>query len=84
MITFEEPETMSPYTMKGFEFMMDSILKSSCLVHNPGCATVRGYQDNALHRVMNMYRNTSRKLCAIKRIKEIKASKMNKINPCDF
>lgn len=78
MITFEEPETMSPYTMKGFEFMMDSILKNSCLVHNPERTTVREYQDNALQRVMNMYRNTSRKLCALKRIEEIKVSRLNK------
>lgn len=80
MITFEEPEVVYCFSVKGFEFMMDSILKDTYLVQ----IAVTDNTDNALQRVMNMYEKTSRRLCAMKRIKEINASKMNKINPCDF
>lgn len=74
MITFEEPEVVYCFSVKGFEFMMDSILKDTYLVQ----IAVTDNTDNALQRVLNMYRNTSRRLCAMKRIEEIKLSRLNK------
>ncbi|HCN3559657.1 TPA: hypothetical protein N6S38_003079 [Escherichia coli] len=74
MITFEEPEVVYCFSVKGFEFMMDSILKDTYLVQ----IAVTDNTDNALQRVMNMYEKTSRRLCAMKRIEEIKVSRLNK------
>ncbi|WPK20744.1 hypothetical protein [Salmonella phage SD-15_S21] len=69
MITFEEPEVISSHSVKGFEFMMDSILKDTYLVQSV---------DNTVNRVLNIYERTSRRLCAMKRIEEIKVSRLNK------
>ncbi|WP_210765590.1 hypothetical protein [Escherichia coli] len=74
MITFEEPEVVYCFSVKGFEFMMDSILKDTYLVQ----IAVTDNTDNALQRVLNMYERTSRRLCAMKRIEEIKLSRLNK------
>ena len=74
MITFEEPEVAYCFSVKGFEFMMDSILKDTYLVQ----IAVADNTDNALQRVLNMYERTSRRLCAMKRIEEIKLSRLNK------
>ncbi|GCJ80792.1 hypothetical protein BvCmsB5655_03629 [Escherichia coli] len=74
MITFEEPEVVYCFSVKGFEYMMDSILKDTYLVQ----IAVTDNTDNALQRVMNMYEKTSRRLCAMKRIEEIKVSRLNK------
>lgn len=75
MITFEEPEVVYCFSVKGFEFMMDSILKDTYLVQ---IADDADNTDNALQRVLNMYERTSRRLCAMKRIEEIKLSRLNK------
>ena len=77
MITFEEPEVVYCFSVKGFEFMMDSILKDTYLVQIAVTDNTDN-TDNALQRVLNMYRNTSRRLCAMKRIEEIKLSRLNK------
>ena len=69
MITFEEPEVLSSHSIKGFEYMMDLILKDTYLVQSV---------DNTVHRVLNLYEMTSRRLCAMKRIEEIKLSRLNK------
>lgn len=74
MITFEEPEVVYCYSVKGFEYMMDSILKDTYLVQ----ITVADNTDNAVQRVLNIYENTCRRLCALKRIEEIKLSRLNK------
>ncbi|EFJ0710498.1 hypothetical protein G17_00562 [Escherichia phage vB_EcoM_G17] len=74
MITFEEPEVAYCFSVKGFEFMMDSILKDTYLVQ----IAVADNTDNALQRVLNIYERTSRRLCAMKRIEEIKVSRLNK------
>lgn len=74
MITFEEPEVVYCFSVKGFEFMMDSILKDTYLVQ----IAVTDNTDNVLQRVLNMYEKTSRRLCAMKRIEEIKVSRLNK------
>ncbi|SCA80243.1 hypothetical protein PSLUR01_00266 [Escherichia phage vB_Eco_slurp01] len=74
MITFEEPEVVYCYSVKGFEYMMDSILKDTYLVQ----IAVADNTDNALQRVLNIYEKTSRRLCAMKRIEEIKLSRLNK------
>lgn len=74
MITFEEPEVVYCFSVKGFEFMMDSILKDTYLVQ----IAVTDNTDNALQRVLNIYERTSRRLCAMKRIEEIKLSRLNK------
>ncbi len=74
MITFEEPEVVYCYSVKGFEYMMDSILKDTYLVQ----ITVADNTDNAVQRVLNIYEKTSRRLCAMKRIEEIKLSRLNK------
>lgn len=74
MITFEEPEVLSSHSIKGFEYMMDSILKDTYLVQ----IAVADNTDNALQRVLNIYERTSRRLCAMKRIEEIKLSRLNK------
>ena len=74
MITFEEPEVGYCFSVKGFEFMMDSILKDTYLVQ----IAVADNTDNALQRVLNIYERTSRRLCAMKRIEEIKVSRLNK------
>lgn len=74
MITFEEPEVVYCFSVKGFEFMMDSILKDTYLVQ----IAVPDNTDNALQRVLNIYERTSRRLCAMKRIEEIKLSRLNK------
>ena len=74
MITFEEPEVAYCFSVKGFEFMMDSILKDTYLVQ----IAVTDNTDNALQRVLNIYERTSRRLCAMKRIEEIKLSRLNK------
>lgn len=74
MITFEEPEVVYCYSVKGFEYMMDSILKDTYLVQ----IAVTDNTDNALQRVLNIYERTSRRLCALKRIEEIKLSRLNK------
>lgn len=74
MITFEEPEVVYCFSVKGFEFMMDSILKDTHLVQ----IAVTDNTDNALQRVLNIYERTSRRLCAMKRIEEIKLSRLNK------
>ncbi|WPK18405.1 hypothetical protein [Salmonella phage SD-2_S15] len=34
MITFEEPEVISSHSIKGFEYMMDLILKDTYLVQS--------------------------------------------------
>ncbi|MCV8618514.1 hypothetical protein ODU52_19995 [Escherichia coli] len=44
MITFEEPEVAYCFSVKGFEFMMDSILKDTYLVQ----IAVPDNTDNAL------------------------------------
>ena len=74
MITFEEPEVVYCYSVKGFEYMMDSILKDTYLVQ----IAVTDNTDNAVQRVLNIYERTSRRLCAMKRIEEIKLSRLNK------
>lgn len=74
MITFEEPEVVYCYSVKGFEYMMDSILKDTYLVQ----IAVADDADNAVQRVLNIYEKTSRRLCAMKRIEEIKLSRLNK------
>ncbi|WGM49346.1 hypothetical protein EcMJ_104 [Escherichia phage vB_Ec-M-J] len=74
MITFEEPEVVYCFSVKGFEYMMDSILKDTYLVQ----IEVTDNTDNALQRVLNIYERTSRRLCAMKRIEEIKLSRLNK------
>lgn len=74
MITFEEPEVVYCFSVKGFEYMMDSILKDTYLVQ----IAVTDNTDNALQRVLNIYERTSRRLCAMKRIEEIKLSRLNK------
>lgn len=74
MITFEEPEVVYCYSVKGFEYMMDSILKDTYLVQ----IAVPDNADNAVQRVLNIYERTSRRLCAMKRIEEIKLSRLNK------
>lgn len=74
MITFEEPEVVYCFSVKGFEYMMDSILKDTYLVQ----IAVTDNTDNALQRVLNIYEKTSRRLCAMKRIEEIKLSRLNK------
>ncbi|OTE92325.1 hypothetical protein B1K96_15795 [Escherichia coli] len=74
MITFEEPEVAYCFSVKGFEFMMDSILKDTYLVQ----IAVADNTDNELQRVLNIYERTSRRLCAMKRIEEIKVSRLNK------
>lgn len=74
MITFEEPEVVYCFSVKGFEYMMDSILKDTYLVQ----IAVAHNADNALQRVLNIYERTSRRLCAMKRIEEIKVSRLNK------
>ena len=74
MITFEEPEVVYCFSVKGFEFMMDSILKDTYLVQSSGADN----PDNAVQRVLNIYERTSRRLCAMKRIEEIKLSRLNK------
>ena len=74
MITFEEPEVVYCFSVKGFEYMMDSILKDTYLVQ----IAVVDNADNALQRVLNIYEKTSRRLCAMKRIEEIKLSRLNK------
>lgn len=74
MITFEEPEVVYCFSVKGFEYMMDSILKDTYLVQ----IAVKDNTDNALQRVLNIYERTSRRLCAMKRIEEIKLSRLNK------
>ncbi|MCU6294288.1 hypothetical protein [Escherichia coli] len=74
MITFEEPEVAYCFSVKGFEFMMDSILKDTYLVQ----IAVTDNTDNVLQRVLNIYERTSRRLCAMKRIEEIKVSRLNK------
>lgn len=71
MITFEEPEVVYCYSVKGFEYMMDSILKDTYLVQIADA-------DDAVQRVLNIYERTSRRLCAMKRIEEIKLSRLNK------
>lgn len=77
MITFEEPEVVYCYTVKGFEYMMDSILKDTYLVQI-AVAHNADNTDNAVQRVLNIYEKTSRRLCAMKRMEEIKLSRMNK------
>lgn len=74
MITFEEPEVAYCFSVKGFEYMMDSILKDTYLVQ----IAVADDADNAVQRVLNIYEKTSRRLCAMKRIEEIKLSRLNK------
>ncbi|GAB0881500.1 hypothetical protein MZ16F87_51830 [Escherichia coli] len=74
MITFEEPEVVYCYSVKGFEYMMDSILKDTYLVQ----IAVTDNTDDAVQRVLNIYEKTSRRLCAMKRIEEIKLSRLNK------
>lgn len=74
MITFEEPEVVYCFSVKGFEYMMDSILKDTYLVQ----IAVVDDADNAVQRVLNIYEKTSRRLCAMKRIEEIKLSRLNK------
>ncbi len=51
MITFEEPEVVYCYSVKGFEYMMDSILKDTYLVQ----IAVTDNTDNAVQRVLNIY-----------------------------
>jgi hypothetical protein len=77
MITFEEPEVVYCYSVKGFEFMMDSILKDTYLVQIADAGDADD-ADDAVQRVLNIYENTSRRLCAMKRIEEIKVSRLNK------
>lgn len=77
MITFEEPEVVYCFSVKGFEFMMDSILKDTYLVQIAVTCDADN-TDNALQRVLNIYERTSRRLCAMKRIEEIKLSRLNK------
>ena len=77
MITFEEPEVVYCYSVKGFEYMMDSILKDTYLVQI-AVADDADNADNAVQRVLNIYEKTSRRLCAMKRIEEIKLSRLNK------
>lgn len=77
MITFEEPEVVYCFSVKGFEFMMDSILKDTHLVQISVTCDADN-TDNALQRVLNIYERTSRRLCAMKRIEEIKLSRLNK------
>lgn len=77
MITFEEPEVVYCFSVKGFEFMMDSILKDTHLVQIAVTCDADN-TDNALQRVLNIYERTSRRLCAMKRIEEIKVSRLNK------
>lgn len=74
MITFEEPEVVYCYSVRGFEYMMDSILKNTFMVQSSDTDNA----DNAVLRVLNIYEKTSRKLCAMKRIEEIKVSRLNK------
>lgn len=74
MITFEEPEVVYCFSVKGFEYMMDSILKDTYLVQ----IAVTDNTDDAVQRVLNIYERTSRRLCAMKRIEEIKLSRLNK------
>lgn len=54
MITFEEPEVVYCYSVKGFEYMMDSILKDTYLVQIAVTDNTDN-TDNAVQRVLNIY-----------------------------
>lgn len=68
-----EQKVPSGYSIEGFGFMMDLVLKNTLVVHR----ALPDHVDSAVQRIMNVYEITCRKLCAMKRIEELKRSRMN-------